>query len=146
MLKNEKGIWGGMEKVRAFQVEGTPSAQSGEGQGAPSLKLGLGWVQVTVSHGAAGEGDFFENWSFGECTSALGASSVMRYDDLWGGRNELYLPRGHAQRAWVAGLSVPTSARECQLWRAGSILVVPEFQMLGLSSPAAFYEASVVLQ
>ena len=119
---------------------------SGEGQGAPSLKLDLGWVQVTGSHGAAGEGDFFENWSFGECTSALGASSVMRYDDLWGGRNELYLPRGHAQRAWVAGLSVPTSARECQLWRAGSILVVPEFQMLGLSSPAAFYEASVVLQ
>ena len=70
----------------------------------------------------------------------------MRYDDLWGGRNELYLPRDHAQRAWVAGLSVLTSARECQLWRAGSIFVVPEFQMLGLSSPAAFYEARVVLQ
>ena len=35
-----------------------------------------------VSHGAAGEGEFFENWSLGGCTSALRASSVMRYDDL----------------------------------------------------------------
>lgn len=59
-------------------MEGKRERRVGKGR-APSLKLGLGWVQVTVSHGAAGEGDFFVNWSFGECTSALGASV---YDEI----------------------------------------------------------------
>lgn len=74
------------------------------------MKLGLRWVQVTVLHGGAGEGDFFENWSLGGCPSVLRASSVIRSDDLWGGGNELYLHGSHAERSWLASTRVLPSA------------------------------------
>lgn len=105
------------------------------------MKLGLRWVQVTVLHGGAGEGDFFENWSLGGCPSVLRASSVIRSDDLWGGGNELYLHGSHAERSWLASAALCWG---CQPRRAGAILVVPELQTLGLSSPVSFYEVGMV--